>query len=58
VTGGISHAFLLSGDHLTAIDFPGASYTGATAIAPRGDILGRYRNTDGVSHGFLLVGFR
>ena len=32
--------------------------TGATATNSRGDILGRYRNADGVFQGFLLVGFR
>src|SRR5260370_1343725 len=39
----------------TTIDFPGASFTQALGINPRGDIVGRYISA-GVTHGFLLSG--
>jgi uncharacterized membrane protein len=56
--GGVTHAFLLSGGKFNTFDYPGATFTGATAISPNGDILGRYRDANNVTHGFLLVGFR
>jgi len=31
---------------------------GLTSINQRRDILGQYRNADGVTHGFLLTGFQ
>jgi hypothetical protein len=37
----------------TSVDFPGASFTGAIGINPRGDIVGIYMSA-GVTHGFLL----
>jgi len=37
----------------TTIDFPGATFTNALGINPRGDIVGQYISA-GVSHGFLL----
>ncbi len=59
VAGGSSHAYLLSGGQFSTFDFPGATFTGATGINQRGDtIVGRYRNADGVTHGFIMVGFR
>jgi uncharacterized membrane protein len=36
------------------IDFPGASTTVAFGINARGDIVGRYEDGDGASHGFIL----
>src|SRR5215831_20760384 len=39
----------------TTIDFPGASFTSAQGITPRGDIVGFYFRAD-VPHGFLLSG--
>lgn len=36
------------------IDFPGASATTALGINARGDIVGRYDDTAGVTHGFLF----
>src|SRR5229473_454452 len=39
----------------TSIDFPGANYTDARGINPRGDIVGLYVGA-GVTHGFLLSG--
>jgi len=47
----------MEGGTFTSIDFPGATYTAATAINQRGDIVGRYV-ADGLTRGFLLVGFR
>jgi hypothetical protein len=38
-----------------SFDFPGATNTQATAITPSGEIVGRYSNSDGVLHGFLLA---
>jgi hypothetical protein len=38
----------------TTIDFPGATLTFAAEINARGDIVGRYASTDGVSYGYLL----
>src|SRR5882724_12895244 len=35
-------------------DFPNAAATFALGINARGDIVGRYVDTDGVTHGFLL----
>ena len=51
------HGFLLSGGQYSTIDFPDATFTSADAINQRGDILGRYV-ADGLTRGFLLVGFR
>jgi hypothetical protein len=39
---------------LFTFDFPGSTNTQATAITPRGDIVGRYFMADGSQHGFLL----
>jgi hypothetical protein len=58
VAGGVSHGYLLTGGQFSTIDFPGATFNGAIGINQRGDILGRYRKADGVTHGFLLAGFR
>ena len=58
VAGGVSHGYLLIAGQFSTIDFPGATFTGAAAINQRRDILGRYRNADGVTHGFLLTGFQ
>jgi probable HAF family extracellular repeat protein len=38
----------------TTIDFPGATFTFAGAINPKGDIVGEYNDTAGVGHAFLL----
>src|ERR1700728_2985912 len=37
-----------------SFDFPGATDTQATSMSPWGDIVGRYFNSDGSQHGFLL----
>ena len=38
------------------IDYPGAVLTNAQGINPLGDIVGFYRDTLGIQHGFLLSG--
>jgi probable HAF family extracellular repeat protein len=38
----------------TSIDVPGATFTDASGINPRGDIVGLYFDTSGNRHGFLL----
>ena len=38
----------------TTIDFPGATYTQASGINPKGEIVGFYADTGGTLHGFLL----
>jgi hypothetical protein len=48
--GGVTHAYLLSGGEFNTFDYPGATFTGATAISPTGDIVGRYRDANGVFH--------
>src|SRR5947209_10220271 len=40
--------------HFAKIDFPDAAITRATGINARGDIVGRYDDANGVTHGFLL----
>ena len=55
---GVTHAYLMSGGQFSSFDYPGATFTGATAISTRGDIVGRWRDSKNVFHGFLLTGFR
>jgi hypothetical protein len=38
----------------TTIDFPGATFTETNDINARGDVVGRYIDTNGTSHGYLL----
>jgi uncharacterized membrane protein len=56
-TAGVTHGFLLSGGQFSSFDFPNATFTAGNAINQGGDIVGRY-TIDGVTHGYLLVGFR
>ncbi len=51
ITNGTS---LASGPTFTTIDFPGAVFTLAVDINNSGQILGRYIDTAGINHGFLL----
>jgi len=57
-TGAVCLAFsslLFAGDYrFTRIDVPGSSQTIAGSINARGDIVGRYDDADGRTHGFLL----
>jgi hypothetical protein len=54
---GVNHGYLLSGGQFHSFDYPGATFTMVTAIAPNGDLLGRYRDANNVFHGFRLTGF-
>src|SRR5947209_5692557 len=45
-----------AGQHFISFDFPGAIDTQPTAITPTGDIVGGYKSTDGIQHGFLRSG--
>ncbi len=52
-----THGFLKSRGEFNSIDFPGASYTEANGISPRGDVIGDYAGTltgSGPHHGFVL----
>src|SRR5437870_5520124 len=40
--------------NFTSIDFPGATLTRATGINAQGQIVGRYTDSTGTFHGFLL----
>ena len=42
------------GADFKSFDFPGATSTQATGIAPSGEIVGRYVSADGNQHGFAL----
>jgi hypothetical protein len=55
VTNGVNHGFLLSGGQFHGFDYPGATYTAVEAIAANGDLLGRYRDSNNVVHGFRLT---
>jgi hypothetical protein len=50
----VTHGYLWSGGEFTAIDFPGASYTSASGINPRGDVVGVYQIA-GLFQGYLLT---
>src|SRR5215472_7204635 len=42
--------------NFTTIDFPGATQTIANGLNDHGDIVGRYLDSNGVFHGYLLSG--
>jgi hypothetical protein len=44
----------LSDGDFTSIDMPGATYTNTTGADARADIVGRYLDAAGVTHGYLL----
>jgi probable HAF family extracellular repeat protein len=48
-----SSLFLADGDHFTPVDVPGAILTVAFGINNLGQIVGAFRDSDGV-HGFIL----
>lgn len=43
-----------AGRHFEKIDYPGAKSTIPSSINSRGDVAGRFDDTDGKTHGFLL----
>ena len=51
---GVVHGYLLSGGSFTTIDPPGATFTEAIGINPRGQIVGNYI-ASGVTHGFVAT---
>ena len=51
---GLSPVVPAAKNNFISFDFPGSSNTQATAIAPSGEIVGRYIGTDGQQHGFIL----
>jgi|SRR6267154_1271105 len=54
-TASAPSATVVSGSFsFTAFNFPGASGTRATGLNDRGDIVGDYRDSSGVPHGYLL----
>lgn len=53
ITNGTVHV-LAAGPSFTTIDFPGAVFTLAADINHTGQIVGRYADTTGINHGFLL----
>ena len=53
-----THGFLLRGNDLTTIDFPGASATAAFGINARREMVGHYFDAKGEAHGYLLSGRR
>ncbi len=51
---GVSPLLFAADYRFTKIDVPHSILTDARGINARGDIVGRYEDADGVSHGFLL----
>ena len=51
--GSGGHGFLLEDGIPTSINIEGATATAVRGINPRGDIVGFYRDENGVAHGFL-----
>jgi len=49
-----SSSLFASDYRFISIDVPGSSFTAAAGINARGDIVGRYLDSDGLSHGFLM----
>lgn len=55
-TGAIAHGYVYSNETLTTIDAPGSDgFTVVTGITDDGDIVGRFRGTDGRNHGFARL---
>ena len=54
-TPGVEHGFVRSADgRFTQLDFPDSVQTEAFGINDAGDIVGRYQDSAGTEHGFLL----
>jgi uncharacterized membrane protein len=51
----VTHGFLLEGDELTIIDFPGAAYTGISSLNNLGDFVGGYVVGPGLGPGLGFV---
>ena len=50
---GIWHSYLMSGGTFTMVDFPGSTGTGAFGLNSAGQIVGKYFDANGATHGFL-----
>lgn len=50
---GLIHAFLMAGTNFTSFEFPGATSSLAWGVNSAGQVVGVYRNADGIPHGFL-----
>jgi hypothetical protein len=48
------HGFVLTDGEFTLVDVPGSTYTNATALTARGEVIGRYIAGSGVGYGYLL----
>lgn len=51
-----AHGFSESGTVFTTLDFPGATSTTPHKVNDSGEIVGVYREADGIAHGFTDVG--
>ncbi len=47
---------MLSSGKFTSFDFPNAAFTGAYGVSAAGDIVGRYPDAAGVTHGYVYSG--
>jgi len=54
---GHQHGLLISSGQCIAVDFPGSVATYVNGINPQGDIVGRYTDTAGDTHGFIAEHF-
>jgi uncharacterized membrane protein len=52
---GIWHSYLMTEGTFTMIDFPGSTGTGAFGINSAGQIVGKYFDANGDTHGFLAL---
>ena len=55
MSDGRYHGFLLSNGTYTSIDYPNATYTSANGINDLGEIVGRWDDATGHTHGFYAV---
>jgi hypothetical protein len=54
---GHQHGLVVNNHECIAIDFPQSTGTYANSIDPWGDIVGRYTDTGGHTHGFFVEHF-
>jgi hypothetical protein len=54
---GHQHGLLVSDGQCIAVDFPGSTASYANGINSYGDIVGRYTDTAGGTHGFVVDHF-
>jgi probable HAF family extracellular repeat protein len=56
VVNGLSRAMLYQHGQYTAWDYPGGNFTNALARNAVGDVVGRWRDTSNVVHGYVMSG--